>query len=67
MAFEFKMSLTDIMKSLAIIAVVVFLFYHGENILKTFDKEDTATLIETQITQLREDLVQAQVVANIFI
>jgi len=64
MAFEFKMSLTDIVKSAAIVAVVVFLFYHGENILKAFGKEDTATLVETQIQQLRADLVQAQVVAN---
>jgi len=64
MAFEFKLSLSDIFKSLAIVAVVVFLWYHGENILKAFDKKDTTTLIETQILQLREDLVQAQVVAN---
>ena len=64
MAFEFKLSLTDIFKSLAIIAVVVFLWYHGEKFLQALDKENTATLTETQIVQLLENIAQAQVVPD---
>jgi len=64
MAFEFKMSLTDIVKSVAIVAVVVFLWYHGENMIKAFGNKDTTTLTETQIVQLLENIAQAQVVPD---